>query len=40
MCVGERGGGESILARQWMHLIMGAMSPWTRPPALYLCTGP
>ena len=23
-----------------MHLIMGAVSLWTRPPALYLCTGP
>ena len=23
--------------RQWMHLIMGAVSLWTRPPALYLC---
>ena len=26
--------------RQRMHLIMGAVSLWTRPPALYLCTGP
>ena len=26
--------------RQWMHLIMGAVSLWTRPPALNLCTGP
>ena len=25
---------------QTMHLIMGAMSLWTRLPALYLCTGP
>ena len=31
---------EFILARQWMHLIMGAVSLWTRPPALYLCTRP
>ena len=23
-----------------MHLIMGAVPLWTRPPALYLCTGP
>ena len=23
-----------------MHLIMGAVSLWTRPPTLYLCTGP
>ena len=23
-----------------VHLIMGAVSLWTRPPALYLCTGP
>ena len=23
-----------------MHLLMGAVSLWTRPPALYLCTGP
>ena len=23
-----------------MHLIMGAVSLWTRPPALYLCTRP
>ena len=23
-----------------MHQIMGAVSLWTRPPALYLCTGP
>ena len=22
-----------------MHLIMGAVSLWTRPPALYLCAG-
>ena len=22
------------------HLIMGAVSLWTRHPALYLCTGP
>ena len=22
------------------HLIMGAVSLWTRPPALYLCAGP
>ena len=27
---------EFILARQWMHLIMGAVSLWTRSPALYL----
>ena len=26
--------------RQWMHLIMEAVSLWTRPPALYMCTGP
>ena len=23
-----------------VHPIMGAVSLWTRPPALYLCTGP
>ena len=23
-----------------MHLIMGAVSLWTRPPALHLCAGP
>ena len=23
-----------------MHLIMGAVSLWTRPPVLSLCTGP
>ena len=23
-----------------VHLIMGAVSLWTRPPALHLCAGP
>ena len=31
---------EFLHARQQMHLIMGAASLWTRPPALYLCSGP
>ena len=29
-----------VVKRQRIHLIMGAVSLWTRPPALYLCTGP
>ena len=48
---GERGGvvvvvqmiegnGVSVQARSYVHLIVGAVSLWTRPPALYLCTGP
>ena len=30
----------SVNATQQMHLIMGAVSLWTRPPALHLCAGP
>ena len=32
--------GVSVHATQQMHLIMGAVSLWTRPPALHLCAGP
>ena len=31
---------ESVLPRALLHLIMGAVSLWTRPPALHLCAGP
>ena len=30
----------SVYPSRQMHLIMGAVSLWTRLPALYLCTGP
>ena len=29
-----------VQERQRLHLIMGAVSLWTRPPALHLCAGP
>ena len=29
-----------VQATARMHLIMGAVSLWTRPPALHLCAGP
>ena len=29
-----------VIPTQKMHLVWGAVSLWTRPPALYLCTGP
>ena len=29
-----------VHTRHWMHLIVGAVSLWTRPPALHLCTVP
>ena len=46
---GGRGGGGADLSvdvaslsitHQSMHLIMGAVSLWTRPLPLYLCAGP
>ena len=50
VCVGVGGGGGGAdrsvdvaslsITHHSMHLIMGAVSLWTRPPALYLCTGP
>ena len=34
------GNGVSVQARSYVQLIMGAVSLWTRPPALHLCAGP
>ena len=36
----DQGNGVSVQARSYVQLIMGAVSLWTRPPALYLCTRP
>ena len=34
------GNGVSVQARSYVQLIRGTVSLWTRPLALYLCTGP
>ena len=45
---GGGGGGSDLsvnvaslsITHHILHLIMGAVSLWTRPPALHLCAGP
>ena len=37
---GGGGGADRCVTTHEMHLIVEAVSLWTRPPALHLCAGP